>query len=107
VLVKVENTGKIAGDEVVQLYLKDEKASTPRPKHQLEGFKRIHLQPGESKIVEFDITPRQFSIIGNEDKRVIESGWFTIWVGGGQPQVANASALKGRIQLTGKNIFIE
>lgn len=107
VSVKVENTGKIAGDEVVQLYLKDEKASTPRPRHQLEGFKRIHLKPGETKTVEFEIAPRQFSIIGNEDKRVIESGWFTIWVGGGQPGTMNASTLKARIQLTGKNLAID
>jgi beta-glucosidase len=105
--VKVTNTGKKAGEEVVQLYLKDEKASTPRPKVQLEGFKRIHLNAGESKIVEFEITPRQFSIIGENDKRVIENGWFTIYTGGGQPGVKNANAVSARIQLTGKNTEIE
>jgi len=107
VSVKVTNTGKKAGEEVVQLYLKDEKASTPRPKVQLEGFKRIHLNAGESKIVEFEITPRQFSMIGENDKRVIENGWFTIYTGGGQPGVKNANAVSARIQLTGKNTEIE
>ena len=104
VKVKVTNTGKRAGDEVVQLYLRDEEASTPRPIMQLEGFKRIHLNAGESKIIEFDITPRQFSIIGGNDKRVIESGWFTVSVGGGQPGKKNSNAVIGRIELKGKNL---
>src|SRR5690606_13022836 len=55
VKVKVTNAGKVAGDEVVQLYLKDEEASTIRPKVQLEGFKRIHLNAGESKVVDFEL----------------------------------------------------
>ena len=107
VSVKVTNTGKRAGEEVVQLYIKDEEASTPRPKVQLEGFKRIQLNVGESKVVDFEITPRQFSMIGENDKRVIENGWFTIYLGGGQPGVKNANAVSARINLTGKNIEIE
>jgi beta-glucosidase len=107
VSVKVTNTGKRAGEEVVQLYLKDEKASTPRPIHQLEGFKRIMLNPGESQTVEFELTPRQFSMIGENDKRVIENGWFTIYTGGGQPGVKNANAVSARIELTGKNLELE
>lgn len=67
------------------MYLKDEKASTPRPKVELQGFKRIHLNASESKIVEFEITPRQFSMIGESDKRVIENGWFTISTGVANP----------------------
>lgn len=107
VSVKVTNTGKKAGEEVVQLYLKDEKASTPRPKHQLEGFKRIYLNAGESKVVDFELTPRQFSMIGEDDKRVIENGWFTIYTGGGQPGANNANAVSARINLIGNNIEIE
>ncbi len=107
ITVKVTNTGKRAGDEVVQLYLKDEEASTPRPKIQLEGFKRIHLNAGESKTVEFNLEPRQFSIIGENNKRVIEKGWFTIFTGGGQPGTKNANAVSGRIELTGENKELE
>ena len=107
VSVKVTNTGKRAGEEVVQLYLKDEKASTTRPKVQLEGFKRIHLNAGESKVVDFELTPRQFSMIGENEKRVIENGWFTIFTGGGQPGVKNANTVSARIQLTGKITEIE
>jgi beta-glucosidase len=107
VSVKVTNTGKRAGEEVVQLYLKDEKASTPRPIHQLEGFQRLHLNEGESKIVDFELTPHQFSMIGENDKRVIENGWFTIYTGGGQPGNKNSGTVSARLQLTGENVEIE
>jgi beta-glucosidase len=112
VKVTVTNTGKAAGDEVVQLYLKDEKATTPRPVRQLEGFKRITLNPGESREVEFTLEPRQFSIINGKEKRVIEPGWFTISVGGKQPGFTGyldpqfTQVVTGRIRLTGKEVAI-
>ena len=110
VKVTVTNTGSVSGDEVVQLYLKDEKATTPRPLHQLEGFTRISLKAGESKVVGFKIEPRQFSIINNKDKRIIEPGYFTISVGGKQPGFRGyldpqfTQVLTGRIRLTGKEV---
>lgn len=85
VSVKVTNTGDRDGDEVVQLYLSDTKASTPRPTRQLEGFEKIHLKKGESKIVEFTLTPRQLSLINKRTKRVVEAGDFVVHVGGEQP----------------------
>lgn len=105
--VQVTNTGSIDGEEVVQLYLKDDVASTPRPLFQLEGFKRIKLKAGESKTVDFELTPRQFSIIGADDKRVIESGDFTIYVGGGLPGTAGITTVSNKIELRGGNKFIE
>jgi len=110
VKVTVKNSGKTAGDEVVELYLSDVKASTPRPVRQLEGFQRISLKPGESKEIEFTLLPRQFSIINNKDKRVIEPGYFTISVGGKQPGFAGyldpqfTQVLTGRIRLTGDEV---
>lgn len=110
VSVTVTNSGKVAGEEVVQLYLTDEKASTPRPVRQLEGFTRIALKPGESKNVDFTLLPRQFSIINNKEKRVIEPGYFTIAVGGKQPgfkgylDPQSTQVLTGRIRLTGKEV---
>lgn len=109
VKVTVTNSGKEAGEEVVQLYLIDEQATTPRPVRQLEGFRRILLKPGESKEVEFTLEPRQFSIINNKDKRVIEPGWFTISVGGKQPGFKGyldpqfTQVLTGKISITGKD----
>lgn len=113
VKVTVTNTGKVAGDEVTELYLTDEKASTPRPIRQLEGFTRITLKPGESKVVEIKLEPRQFSIINNKAKRVIEPGYFTISVGGKQPGFSGyldpqfTQVLTGRIRLTGKEVPFE
>jgi beta-glucosidase len=113
VKVTVTNTGKIKGGEVVQLYLTDEKASSSRPLKQLEGFSRISLNPGESRDVEFTLEPRQFSIINNKDKRVIEPGYFTICVGGKQPGLKDyqdpgfTQVLSGRIRLTGKEVSVK
>jgi beta-glucosidase len=112
VSVRVTNTGKMAGDEVVQLYITDEKASTPRPLRQLEGFKRIHLDPGESRTVEFLLRAEQFSMINKSDVRVIEPGWFTVAAGGRQPVPGGASdtqpagVVTGRIRLTGRETRI-
>ncbi len=112
VSVRVTNTGDTAGDEVVQLYITDEKASTPRPLRQLEGFKRIHLNAGESKTAEFTLKAEQFSLINRNEVRVIEPGWFSVAVGGKQPGFTGAAdplftqVLKGRIRLTGKEISL-
>jgi len=113
VKVTVTNTGEKAGDEVIQLYLTDEKASTPRPIRQLEGFERITLDTGESKEVEFILEPRQFSIINKEDKRVIEPGYFTISIGGKQPGFKGyldpqfTQVLTGRVRLSGREVPFE
>jgi beta-glucosidase len=110
VKVTVTNTGKRAGEEVVELYLTDEKASTPRPVRQLEGFSRIMLKPGESRDVQFTLQPRQFSIIDKDNRRVIEPGYFTISAGGKQPgfkgylDPQGTGVVTGRIRLTGKKI---
>ena len=104
---KVTNSGDVAGEEVVQLYLTDVVASTPRPKYQLEGFQRIALKPGETKTVNFVLEPRQFSIIGADDKRVIEPGEFSLFVGGSQPEGKGKNGISKTIELKGKNTFIE
>jgi beta-glucosidase len=112
VSVKVTNTGDRDGEEVVQLYITDEKASTPRPIRQLEGFKRISLKKGESKTVEFTLEPRQLSMINDKNKQVVEPGFFTIAVGGEQPGFTGSTdaetteSLTGRIKLSGKVLEI-
>jgi beta-glucosidase len=112
VKVTVTNTGKRAGDEVVQLYLTDEKASSPRPLRQLEGFKRIHLEAGESRTVDFTIRAEQFSMINSKDTRVIEPGWFTVTVGGKQPGFSGSAdplfteVIKARLRLTGRELEV-
>ncbi len=98
VTVEVENTGKIAGDEVVQLYLKDVEASQPVPLLQLQGFQRIRLEPGEKKTVQFTLTPAQMSFADENGNWLLEPGDFTVWVGGRQPEAGKAfeNVLEGK-----------
>jgi beta-glucosidase len=83
--VEVENVGQRPGDEVVQLYLKDVEASSPVPIHQLQGFTRIRLTPGERRTVQFTLTAAQMSFADENGKWVLEPGEFKVWVGGQQP----------------------
>jgi len=75
------NTGKVAGTEIVQLYIRDEYASVTRPVKELKGFKRVSLQPGESAEVVFDITTDMLKIWGADEKWSVEPGDFTVMVG--------------------------
>lgn len=81
VSVVVTNTGKRAGDETVQLYIRDLVSSVTRPIMELKDFKRISLAPGESKTVEFVITSDKLSFLDLNMKSVVEPGWFDIMVG--------------------------
>jgi beta-glucosidase len=81
VSVKVTNTGKRAGDEIVQLYIHDLVSSVTRPVMELKDFKRISLAPSESKVVEFQITPDKLSFLDLNMNRIVEPGWFDIMVG--------------------------
>nr|WP_240505928.1 glycoside hydrolase family 3 N-terminal domain-containing protein [Erythrobacter colymbi] len=81
VTVRVTNTGKRAGDEVVQVYLRDEISSVTRPVKELVGFKRVTLQPGETRDVAIAIEPRAFAMWNEDMKRVTEPGTFAIMTG--------------------------
>ena len=77
----IKNTGDKAGDEVVQLYIRDLLASVARPVMELKGFQRIHLQPGETKQVSFTITPSMLSMLNKDMKTVVEPGDFRLMIG--------------------------
>ncbi|MGE4287902.1 MAG: glycoside hydrolase family 3 C-terminal domain-containing protein [Salinivirgaceae bacterium] len=83
--VKVTNTGRIAGDEVVQLYVKDVEASVTVPLVSLQGLQRIHLKPGESKMVSFMLTSDQLVVFDEDGCAKNEAGVFEISVGGKAP----------------------
>jgi beta-glucosidase len=91
VQVEVENTGQYAGDEVVQLYVKDVEASLPVPLLQLQGFTRIHLAPGEKQTVQFTLTAEQMSFADEKGDWVLEPGEFQVFAGGRQPDLAGGS----------------
>jgi beta-glucosidase len=82
VAVDVTNSGKIAGDEVVQLYIRQEVSSVTRPIKELRGFRRIHLAPGETQKVQFSVGFDELSFLNRDMHRVVEPGMFKIMVGG-------------------------
>ena len=83
--VTVKNTGKMAGDEVVQVYLSSKNGKPGAPLRTLAGYKRIHMQPGESKTVNILVRPDAFATFTEAGKREILPGNYAISVGGGQP----------------------
>lgn len=81
VSVDVTNTGNYDGDEVVQLYIRDEFASSAPPEKLLKGFKRIFIQRNETKTVTFTLKPRDFSVLNEKLEWIVEPDDFTIMVG--------------------------
>jgi beta-glucosidase len=107
VSVDVTNAGRVAGDEVVQLYVRDVEASVRVPVRALAGFARVTLAPGETRRVSFTLAPRALSIVDKTSRRVIEPGVFEIAVGGKQPgftghaDARTTAVVIGRLQVTG------
>jgi beta-glucosidase len=90
VSVEVENTGRRAGDEVVQLYLRDLVGSVTRPVKELKGFQRLTLQAGERRRVEFTLTPEHLGFWNNENRFVVEPGAFRVMVGANSADLLEA-----------------
>ena len=78
----VTNTGDVAGQEVVQLYVRDDVGSVTRPVRQLRGFHKIRLEPGQSRTVRFTLGPEELAFYDRNMRRVVEPGTFTVFVGG-------------------------
>jgi beta-glucosidase len=85
VSVQVTNTGKMDGEEVVQLYVSNLDKRVKSPIRALKGFQRVYLKKGESKVINFSLSPDDFSTIGTEQKKVFLPGKFEISIGGAQP----------------------
>ncbi|MBQ2720435.1 MAG: fibronectin type III-like domain-contianing protein, partial [Clostridia bacterium] len=81
VTVTVKNTGKMAGDEVVQLYIDDVESSVVTPPLLLKGFERVHFEAGEEKQITFNLNENSFSLIDINYKKTVEPGDFRILVG--------------------------
>ena len=90
----IKNTGDVAGEEVVQLYIRDKVASVVRPVKELKGFNKILLQPGELKNVEFTLTDKELGYYLNDGKFIVEPGEFDIMIGG-----SSRTSLKGKFIL--------
>lgn len=107
VSAEVENSGTREGDEVVQLYVTDNDATVRVPIRSLAGVERVHLKPGERRVIKFTIDPRQLALITNDGRTVVEPGDFTITIGGKQPgfsgtaDAGTTSFIEGRFSVTG------
>jgi beta-glucosidase len=103
----VENAGGREGDEVVQLYVTDLEASVRVPLRSLAGVERIHLKPGEKRVVSFKLDPRQLAVITNDGRTVVEPGEFRVTIGGKQPgfkgtaDSATSGFVEGRFSVAG------
>jgi len=104
----VKNSGKIAGDEVVQVYVTHtgiEGASL----RELEGFKRVHLGAGELQTVRIEIPNRQLSVVERDGTRKIVPGELQVWIGGGQPVaregLPKTAGISGSVKLNGEAIL--
>jgi len=88
--MQVQNTGAMAGEEVVEVYLSDTKASVDVPKRQLVGFERVSLEPNEMAEVSFTISAEQMKLVNELGEKVLEPGMFRVEVGGwaGRPKVS-------------------
>jgi beta-glucosidase len=98
--VTVTNTGKVAGDEVVQLYLKFP-AVEGAPRIALRGFQRIHLDPGASQKVHFELKNRDLGMVTEDGNPIIAGGEYTISIGGGQPDTG-APGVTGHFRVEGR-----
>ena len=98
----VANTGERAGDEVVQLYIRDEAATVARPVLELLGFRRVTLAPGERRSVSFRLSAEQFAYVGADYRRVVEPGIVGIFVGTSAADLP----LTASLELTGRTVHL-
>jgi beta-glucosidase len=93
VSVEVRNTGALLGDEVVQIYIRDDVSSVTRPVLELKAFQRVTLAPGESRTLTFDIKPSDLWFYNMDMKRVVEPGSFTIHAGPNSVELKSAKLM--------------
>jgi beta-glucosidase len=89
--VDVRNVGNVRGDEVVQLYIRDDVSSVTRPLLELKAFQRVTLEPGESRRLSFEIKPSELWFFNADMKRVVEPGTFTIFAGPNSVELKKAT----------------
>ena len=93
--IDVTNTGRVAGDVVVQLYVRDDVGSITRPVRQLRGFSRVSLAPGEKRALSFPITARDLAFHDASIHLVAEPGSFTLFSG---PDAEHGDSAKFRLE---------
>lgn len=94
IAVTVRNSGSVAGDEVVQLYVRDPVASVARPVMELRGFKRVTLSPGEAQRVSFRLNPRQLALFGLDRQWRVEPGRIDVMIGSSSADIRATGAFE-------------
>jgi beta-glucosidase len=101
---RIRNSGAVAGDEVVQLYICDEFASTPRPVKELKGYVRLMLQPGETRKVTFHLPVNQLAFYDEGLNLILESGRIEVMLGSSSEDIR----LRGEFEISGaKNMAVK
>jgi len=103
VTVSVRNTGRIAGAEVVQLYL-SQPAIKGAPLHSLKGYERVELAPGQTQTVHFNLSARDLALAGDDGRMRINPAQYQLWIGGGQPDTG-APGLRGQFEVSGTQVL--
>lgn len=98
--VRITNTGEREGSEVVQLYFHDRATSVTRPYQELVGFKRVHLEPSASTVVEFEVQMSQLGYVGSSGGFILEPGPIEVWVGSASDDIRARS----RFEVVGDTI---
>jgi beta-glucosidase len=98
VTIDVKNTGQMAGDEIVQLYINDEVSSVIRYEKELRGFERVTLAPGETKSVHFTLSPEDLQMLDINMTGIVEPGWFKVMVGSSSADIRQ----EGRFEILPK-----
>ena len=101
VAVDLHNTGDRAGDEVVQVYVRDDVASVAEPVRALKAFRRVTLAPGETRAVAFKLAADSFALYDKQMRRVVEPGTFTVYVG-----TDSNAHLSARFEFTGDTLVL-
>ena len=97
VSAEVANTGDVAADEVVQLYVRDLVGNVTRPVRELKGFRRVRLAPGEARRIAFELEADDLAFYGRNNTLIVEPGEFHVWIGG-----SSNAGLRGEFRLQGK-----
>jgi len=103
----ITNSGSMAGDEVVQVYVRHETGDVLVPIHALQAFRRIHLESGETKTVSFVLKAKNLCVINKSGQRIVKPEILQMFVGGKQPSDEATGVLSGSVELTGEEYKIE
>jgi len=94
----VTNTGDVTADEIVQLYVRDLVGNVTRPVRELKGFRRVTLEPGETRRIDFDLSADDLAFYGRDNTLIVEPGDFHVWIGG-----SSSATLRGEFRLVSAN----